>query len=122
MTWSFRTKRSDRRASAALELTSRLRVMLDVDDDTAVSISEHDCGEPGCCGRRTVVLVLGSGQPTQTIKFEKPIESVTSVDLTAALASLSRACMQTQETAHAFDGLISPDCVSKPTESVPTLI
>jgi hypothetical protein len=110
MTRSFRTKRSDRRASAALELASRLRVKLDVDDDTTISISEHDCGEPGCCGRRTVVLLLRSGQPTQTIKFEKPIESVTPADLTAALASLPRACMQTQETAHAFDGLISPDC------------
>jgi hypothetical protein len=91
MALNFRSKRSDGRTNAALELTLQVRVILNVDDDTVISISEHDCGEPGCRGTRTVVLILRPGQPTKTIKFEKPIESVTRADLTAALASLSSA-------------------------------
>jgi hypothetical protein len=90
----FRSKRSDGRTNAALELTLQVGVILNVDDDTVISINEHDCGEPGCCGTRTVVLIMRPGQPTKTIKVEKPLESVTCADLTAALGSLSSACMQ----------------------------
>ena len=89
MSMKFRSKRSAGRVNAALELTLQVRTILDVDDDTVVSISEHDCGEPGCSGTRTVVLLLHPGQPTKAIKIEKPMESVSHADLTAALASIS---------------------------------
>jgi hypothetical protein len=87
MSLFFRRKRSDSRTDAAIELTLQARAILDVDDDTVVSISQHDCDEPGCCGgARTIVLVLRPGHPTKGIKIEKPIESVTRDDLSEALA------------------------------------
>jgi hypothetical protein len=96
MALNFRSKRSEGRVNAALELTVQVRAILDVDDDTVVSISEHDCGEPGCSGTRTVVLLLRPGQPTEAIKIEKPIESVSHADLTAALVPQS--CTRTQDS------------------------
>jgi hypothetical protein len=95
MVLNFRSKRPERRV-AALELTLQVRAILDLDDDTVVSISEHDCGEPGCSGTRTVVLLLRAGQPTKAIKIEKPMKSVSHADLTTALAPKS--CIRTQDS------------------------
>jgi hypothetical protein len=96
MALTFRRKGPDGRTDAALELTLLARAILDVNDDTVVSIGEHDCGEPGCGGPRTVVLVLRAGHPTKAIEIEKPIKSVTRVDLSKALAPLAAlACLPT---------------------------
>jgi hypothetical protein len=89
MALTFRRRRSNEQANAALELTLLARTILDVNDDTVVSIGEHDCGDPGCCGTRTVVLVLRAGRPTKAIEIEKPIKSVTRGDLSDALAPLA---------------------------------
>ncbi|MPZ38644.1 MAG: hypothetical protein GEU95_11345 [Rhizobiales bacterium] len=89
MALTYRRKDPDARADAVLELTLQARAILNVHDDTVVSIGEHDCGEPGCCGRRTVVLVLRAGHPTKAIQIRKPIQNVTRVDLSKALAPLA---------------------------------
>lgn len=86
MTLFFKRKELSGRADAALELTRQARAILEVDDEVAVSVSEHDCGEAGCCGLQTVVLVLRPGHSTKAIKIGKPIESVTRDDLSEALA------------------------------------
>jgi hypothetical protein len=80
---------SERRKDAALDLVMKARAVLRVDDDTVVSISEHACGDSECCGTRTVVLVMRPDQPTEAVKFNKPIENVTQADLAAALAPLA---------------------------------
>jgi hypothetical protein len=87
--FSRRTGSSSRGASSAragvlAELTLQARAVLDVDDDTVVSISEHDCGDPGC-GEQTVILVLRPGQPTRAVTIAKRSESVTRDDLLEAL-------------------------------------
>ena len=89
MALTLRRKGADGRTDAALELTLLARAILDVNDDTVVSIGEHDCGDPGCCGPRTVVLVLRAGHPTKAIEIEKPLKSVTHGDLSQALAPLA---------------------------------
>jgi hypothetical protein len=89
MALTFRRNGSDGRTDAALELTLLARAILDANDDTVVSIGEHDCGEPECCGTRTVVLVLRAGYPTKAVQIEKPIKSVTHGDLSEALAPLA---------------------------------
>jgi hypothetical protein len=77
---------SARRARAALELTMQARAILNADDDTVVSVSEHCCGDPEC-GSQTVILVLRPRQPTKAIKIGKPLDAITSIDLCNALAA-----------------------------------
>jgi hypothetical protein len=79
----FRQAASDRQKGARLE--AHARTVIGADDDTAVSVSEHDCGEPGCCGA-TIVLVMRPKRPTAAVKIGKPLEQVTQTDLSDALA------------------------------------
>jgi hypothetical protein len=80
---------SNRRKDAVFELMMKARAILRTDNETVVSVSEHDCGDPECGRARTVVLVMRADQPTEAVKLEKPIESVTQADLSVALAPLA---------------------------------
>jgi hypothetical protein len=84
----FRRKTSNRRSDAALELKVQVRAVINADDDTVVSVSERDCGDPGCGGARTVVLVMHPRRPTEAVKIDKPLEHITQSDLAEALAPL----------------------------------
>jgi hypothetical protein len=97
----FGRQGSGRRAIAVLELTRLARAILDVDDETVVSISEHDCGDPGCCGSRTVVLVLRAGHPTKAVEIGKPLEGVTRADLSEALVPPAALACASQHKSHA---------------------
>jgi hypothetical protein len=91
MALRFRNRMAvDQRKDAALELMMQARAILDGDGDTVVSVSEHACSDPGCCGPQTIILVLRSDQPTQLAKINKSIEAVTQADLSDALASVAR--------------------------------
>jgi hypothetical protein len=83
---------SNRRKDAVFELMMKARAILRTDDETVVSVSEHDCGDPECGRARTVVLVMRPDQPTKAVKIEKPIDSVTQADLSDALAPLAGRC------------------------------
>src|SRR2546426_857070 len=54
----FKRMTPNQHAGAATELTAHARTVIGADDDTAVSVNAHDCDEPGCCGARTIVLVI----------------------------------------------------------------
>jgi hypothetical protein len=85
-----RTASSERRKDAAIELMLQARAVLHADDDgSVVSVSEHDCGDPECGRARTVVLVMRPERPTEAVRINKPIETVTPADLAAALAPLA---------------------------------
>jgi hypothetical protein len=77
---------SVRRKEAAFDLMVEARAILDLDDDTVVSVSEHACGDPGCCGAQTVILLMRPRQATEAVRIDKPIDAVTRADLVAALA------------------------------------
>ena len=64
----------------------QVRAVLKLEDDTVVSVSEHNCGDPEC-GSWTIILLLRPRQPTEAIKIGKPLEAVTSIDLCSALAA-----------------------------------
>jgi hypothetical protein len=95
MALALRRKRADGRTDAAFELTLLARAILEANDDTVVSVGEHDCGDPEC-GTRTVVLVFRAGHPTKSIQIEKPLKSVTRGDLSEALAPLAALASATQ--------------------------
>ena len=89
MVFSLRHRRLPERGNqAALNLITQAHAILNSDDDTVVSVSEHNCGEPAC-GVQTVVLVMRPNEPTRAVKIKKPLAAVTSADLCAALTSFA---------------------------------
>jgi hypothetical protein len=79
---------TNRQSDAACNLMIAARAILGAHGDPVVSISQHDCGAAGCGGIQTVVLVMRADQPTKAIKINKPVDTVTQADLSAALAPL----------------------------------
>jgi hypothetical protein len=87
MALSFRNRAaSARRKQASLELTMQVRAILKLEDDTVVSVSEHNCGDPEC-GSQTIILLLRPRQPTEAITIGKLLEAITWIDLCTALAA-----------------------------------
>jgi hypothetical protein len=84
----FKRTMPNRRTGTATELMAHARTIVGADDDTAVSVSEHDCGDRGCCGARTIVLVMRPKRPTEAVRIDKPLGEVTQADLSNALAPL----------------------------------
>ena len=64
------------------------RTAINADDETIITISERDCGDPGCGGVRTIILIMHPTRPTEAIKIDKPFEQITQADLCDALAPL----------------------------------
>jgi hypothetical protein len=83
----FPRKTSNRRSNAVLELKEHVRRAINADDETVVSVSERDCGDPGCGGARTIVLIMHPRRPTDAVKIDKPLEQITQKDVSDALAS-----------------------------------
>lgn len=63
-------------------------MVINADDETVVSLSERDCGDPGCGGARTIVLVMHPRRPTAAVGIDKPLDHVTQSDISDALAPL----------------------------------
>ncbi len=76
----FPRKTSNHRKNAVLELKEH---------ETVVSVSERDCGDPGCGGARTIVLIMHPRRPTEAVKIDKPLEQITQTDLSEALVLLA---------------------------------
>jgi hypothetical protein len=85
----FPRKTSNRRRDAALQLKEHARTVINADDETVVSVSERDCGDPGCGGARTIVLIMHPRRPTEAVKIDKPLEQITRTELSDALAPLA---------------------------------
>jgi hypothetical protein len=90
----FPRKTSNRhRWNAVRELKEHARTALNADDNTIVTMSERDCGDPGCGGVRTIILIMHPTRPTEAVGIDKPLEQITQADLCDALAPLvARAC------------------------------
>jgi hypothetical protein len=85
----FPRKISNRRRDAALQLKEHALTVINADDETVVSVSERDCGDPGCGGVQTIVLVMLPRRPTEAVKIDKPLEQITQTELSEALAPLA---------------------------------
>ena len=85
----FPRKMSNHRWNAVRELKDHARTVINVDNETLVTISERDCGDPGCGGARTIVLIMHPRRPTEAVKIDKPLEQITHADLSNALAPLA---------------------------------
>ncbi len=61
------------------------RASLGAAADTAFSVNEIVCADPGCPGIETVILVMEPGSKTRAYKVPKALDDVTEQDITEAL-------------------------------------
>ncbi|MBE8477558.1 hypothetical protein IQ210_42100 [Streptomyces sp. 3R004] len=66
-------------------LKDTVRVLLDLDDDTAVMIRQLTCTEPGCPPVETVVAVLPMQGEARRWTLHRPADEITEDDLRAVL-------------------------------------
>ena len=85
----FPRKPSNHQWNAVLELKKHARTAINADDETIVCISERDCGDPGCGGARTIVLIMHPTRPAEAVGIDKPLDQITRADLSNALAPLA---------------------------------
>jgi hypothetical protein len=85
----FFPKAPNHRWNAVLQLREHARTAIGADDETIVTISERDGGDPGCGGARTIVLIMHPRRPTEAVGIGKPLEQITQTDLSDALAPLA---------------------------------
>ncbi|XSC46144.1 hypothetical protein ACF1BQ_009660 [Bradyrhizobium sp. RDT10] len=85
----FPRKTSNLQWNVVRKLREHARTAIDADDETIVTISQRDCGDPLCGGARTIVLIMHPRRPTEAVKIDKPLEQITQIDLYDALAPLA---------------------------------
>ena len=61
--------------------------ILDNSGDTAVTVNEIVCLDPGCPGTETVILIMAPGRKTRAAKVVKPVDEVTEGDVADALSA-----------------------------------
>ena len=80
-----RPTRPDPGREAAERLKTRIRHILGLSDDDALTVSEIVCPDPACPGTETVFLIMRRGRKTEAIKIAKPVTEVVEQELRAAL-------------------------------------
>ena len=83
--YPFVQKHGEDLRSAADRIKTWTREALSLSDDTAVTVSEINCRDPGCPGVETVILVMIPGLPTRIIRIACPLGEVRLADLEATL-------------------------------------
>lgn len=87
----FRSKSRDPHAAdASRRLGLWTREILSLSEEATVSITEIACGEPGCGGVETMVLVMRPGERTAGCKVKMALALVSRDDLAKALQDLMR--------------------------------
>src|SRR5258708_35378113 len=81
----FPRKTANPRWNGVRKLKEQDRTAINADDETIVTISERDCGDPSCGGARTIVLIMHPRRPTEAVGIGKPLEQITQTDLSDAL-------------------------------------
>lgn len=77
------------RLQHAVALKRWTRELLGLDEQVAVTVSEHDCRDPGCPLTETVVTVFAEGAPRQW-SFTRPKVALTRLMLQQTLATAPR--------------------------------
>lgn len=67
------------------EIKAWTRALLDLNDDTAVTVAELACRDEGCPDVETVIGVLEPGTPIATVRIHAPMADVTRADVAEAL-------------------------------------
>lgn len=82
------TQKTEPRNDAALAVMEWARAAIDLDDDTVVSVTSHQCGEADCAGAGTIILLMHPDQPTLAVKIMKSMDMIGESDVAEALQPL----------------------------------
>jgi hypothetical protein len=82
----FGAARPRREPAAVGEVKRWVLAALGAGPETAVTVSEIACLDPGCPGTETVILIMAPGRKTRAAKIAKPLGEVTPEDVSAAVA------------------------------------
>jgi hypothetical protein len=80
---AFGRSKPDRQAIEQVKAWTR--AALQSSDDTAVTVNEIVCADPGCPGIETVILVMEPSAKTRAYKIPKALDAVTEQDIGQAL-------------------------------------
>lgn len=81
----LRKQRSGNPDQARRALKARVRQVLHLADDTAVSISHAHCAAPACTELQTTVLLFVPDRPTLSLHIDKPPEHIGDADILQAM-------------------------------------
>jgi NADP-dependent 3-hydroxy acid dehydrogenase YdfG len=81
----FRGGRPKPDADAVARVKGWALAILAASPDTAVTVSEIVCLDPGCPGTETVILIMQPGRRTRAAKVAKAVQEVTPDDVAEAL-------------------------------------
>ncbi|MFC2252373.1 hypothetical protein ACETRX_22235 [Labrys portucalensis] len=70
----------------AATIKQMVREILDLGEETTISVSEIQCGDAACPGTETVILVMQLGVKTKAYKVLAPLVEVERVQVEQALA------------------------------------
>jgi hypothetical protein len=83
-------RRRDTASTEARDRVSQLvRARLSLGDNDAVTVSEIACGDPGCGGAETVILVMRAGRRTEAVKVKKALLLATEDEVLLALDGMA---------------------------------
>jgi hypothetical protein len=78
-------KKDDDLAEKRAHVGALVRSSLGLGEHDAVTVSEIACGDPGCGGAETVILVLRAGARTSAVKVRKALRLVDDREILDAL-------------------------------------
>lgn len=81
----LRKQRAGDPDKARRALKVRVRHVLHLSDDTAVSISHAHCAAPACTEPQTTVLLFVPDRPTLSLHIDKPPEHIGDADILHAM-------------------------------------
>ena len=64
-----------------------VRAVLDLSEDTGITVSEIVCRDPSCPGLETAILILPAGGPSLLVKIPGPVAAVDREVLAVAIGT-----------------------------------
>lgn len=78
--------RSNRQEAKSAEIKALMRQLMDLPDDTPVTVVELACRDEGCPDIETVIGIMEAGKPIRTIRIHAAMADATYDALIDALA------------------------------------
>ncbi|WP_188408516.1 hypothetical protein [Agaricicola taiwanensis] len=89
--FSLGRRRDEAAEQARAHVSALVRQHLSLGEHDAVTVSEIACGDPGCGGAETVVLILRAGRRTEAVKVKKALFLATDEEILLALETIQAA-------------------------------
>lgn len=82
-------KKNGLRAKSA-DIKGWVRELMDLSDETTLTVAELACREPGCPDIETVIGILEPDKPIRTVRIHAPMADVTKTDVGDSVGTLTQ--------------------------------